>query len=284
LADTSPADLSESLRLIDSWPVPAAAAAVIDSSGRISTWGPTNHSFQLASLSKVLSTWAILVAVEEGTIGLDTPIGQPNCTLAHLLAHAGGYAFDGPNPITRPARKRIYSNTGIELAADAVAQATGLEFGIYLAEAIFEPLGMTCTELRGSPAAGVTSTVADLCSFVAEILQPTLLSKQTVSLATSVQFAELDGLVPGVGSFRPCPWGLGVEIHGHKQPHWMGLTNTPQAFGHFGGSGTMMWIEPQERTALIALTNRRFDQWSSAALQLWPQMSDSVLTQLRRDR
>ena len=34
---------------------------------------------------------------------------------------AGGYAFSGPDPISVPGRRRIYSNTGIEMAAAAVA-------------------------------------------------------------------------------------------------------------------------------------------------------------------
>ena len=49
---------------------------------------------------------------------LDDPVGQPGCTLRHLLAHAGGYPFEGSDPIARPERRRIYSNTGIEMVAD----------------------------------------------------------------------------------------------------------------------------------------------------------------------
>ena len=65
-----------------------------------------------------MTAWATLVAVEEGIVSLDDPVGQPDCTLRHLLAHAGGYPFTGTQPIARPARMRIYSNTGIEMAAD----------------------------------------------------------------------------------------------------------------------------------------------------------------------
>lgn len=258
------------------------SAAVVHPDSTVSTRGDPNRPFHLASISKILSTWAILVAIEEGSIRLETPVGQPGCTLRHLLCHAGGYGFDGPTPITKPGRNRIYSNTGIELAADALTHATGMDFATYLREAIIVPLGMGSTGLVGSPAHGVTSTVNDLALLCREILTPTLLSATTVTNATTPHFGELGGVVPGIGSFRPCPWGLGVEVHGTKNPHWMGTTNSANAFGHFGGAGTMMWLEPDEHIALIALTDHRFDLWSTAALRLWPDLSDSVLAQQRR--
>lgn len=265
------------LSLIDAWPVRTVAAAIVRTQGTTNTRGDSTRSFRLASIAKVISTWAILVAVEEGSVSLDLPVGQPGCTLRHLLSHAGGYAFDGAEPIAAPARSRIYSNTGIELAADAVAEAGGIPFGQYLHEAILQPLNMFDTELRGSPAHGIWSTVNDIVSLMSEIMQPTLLAAQTVRDATSVQFGDLAGVVPGIGSFRPCPWGLGVEIHAGKHPHWMGTTNSPAAFGHFGGSGTMMWIDPAANVGVVALTDRPFDEWRDDALRLWPEFSDAVL-------
>ena len=268
----------EPLSLIDSWPVHNVAAAIVAHDGTVTTRGDVRHPIRLASLAKVISTWAILVAVEEGSISLDHPVGQPGCTLRHLLSHAGGYAFDGTEPITTPGRSRIYSNTGIELAADEVCQATGVPFTEYLNEAILVPLGMVDTELRGSPAHGMWSTVTDVVRLIGEIMRPTLLAVETVREATSVQFESLSGVVPGVGSFRPCPWGLGVEIHGAKQPHWMGVTNSAATFGHFGGAGTMMWIDPLIEVGVVALTDRPFDEWREDALRLWPEFSDAVVS------
>ncbi len=227
----------------------------------------------------MFSTWAILVAVEEGSISLDSPIGQSGCTLAHLLSHAGGYGFDGTGPISAPGRRRIYSNTGIELAAAAVEAATGIAFATYVDEAIFQPLNLTGAVMHGSPAHGVHAALDDVIRFVEEISRPTLLSVETVASATSVQFRELAGIVPGVGRFQPCPWGFGVEIHGHKHPHWMGAKNSARAFGHFGGAGTMFWVDPTFDVALIALTDRPFDLWAPDALRLWPELSDAVLVE-----
>lgn len=267
------------LSQVDTWPVPNVSAATVAFDGRTTIAGDPTRPYELASLSKVITTWAVLVAVEEGIIRLDSPVGQPGCTLRHLLSHAGGYPFAGATPLAPPARRRIYSNTGIELAAEAVAVSAGIGFADYIDEAIFQPLGMHASVLRGSPAHAISSTVADLVTFVSEVIRPTLLDPATVTEATRAQFPELAGLVPGVGSFRPCPWGLGVEIHGSKHPHWMGATNSADTFGHFGGAGTMMWVDPAARVALVALTDRRFEDWAAAALQVWPAISDAVVAE-----
>jgi len=267
------------LTLVGSWPVATAAAATVSFDGTVDTVGPTSHIFHLASVGKVVATWAILVAVEDGSIALDTPIGQPGCTLRHLLSHAGGYPFEGDVPILGPARRRIYSNAGIDLAAAAVVERTGIAFDDYLGEAVLQPLAMTSTELRGQASNGLWGNVDDMRRFLAEMISPTLLSRATVAEATTIQFPTLSGRLPGMGIYEPCPWGLGVEIKGEKVPHWMGSTNSPFAFGHFGGSGTMLWVDPVARTSLVALTDRRFDDWALGALRVWPELSDAVVAE-----
>ena len=269
----------DALSLIDSWPVNNVAAAIMRRDGSTAARGDTLQLFRVASISKVITTWATLVAVEEGSIGLDSLVGQPDCTLRHLLSHAGGYGFDRTEPIATPGRRRIYSNTGIELAADAVGRATDMPFARYLSEAVLDPLQLTQTQLRGSPAHGIWSTVADMMRLLAEITEPKLLAASTVAHATSVQFADLSGVVPGVGSFRPCPWGLGVEIRGLKIPHWTGASNSPATFGHFGGAGTMLWVDPVAGVSVVVLTDRPFDEWSADALRLWPEFSDAALAE-----
>ena len=269
------------LEQVSTWPVPNAAATVIARDGAVvGTVGDVDRPFRLASLSKMMAAWAVLVAVEDGSIALDAPVGQPGCTLRHLLAHAGGYPFEGTEPVSPPERRRIYSNTGIELAADATQAACGIPFGEYLAEAVFEPLGMASTGLRGSPAHGISSTVADVGRFLAELQRPVLLAPATAAQAVSRQYPDLAGIVPGVGRFDPCPWGLGVEIRGEKSPHWTGHTNSPETFGHFGGAGTMAWVDPRAGCGLVALTDRAFDAWSIEAMRAWPALSDAVLAEV----
>ena len=90
------------LELTAAWPVPHVSAAVLSAGSVVETIGDPDRVQRLASISKPMSAWAILVAVEEGVISLDQPVGQPGCTLRHLLAHAGGYPFEGTEPIARP--------------------------------------------------------------------------------------------------------------------------------------------------------------------------------------
>ena len=269
------------LELISAWPVPHVAAAAVRADGtRLGAAGDVDHRFRLASLTKPIATWAVLVAVEEGTVALDDPVGQPGCTLRHLLAHAGGYPFDGADPVAAPARRRIYSNTGIELAAEHVAAAAGMPFADYLAEAVLAPLGMARCSLEGSPAHAAWATVDDVVAFLAEAQRPTLLAPGTAAEAVRQQWPGLAGIVPGVGRFDPCPWGLGFEIRGLKRPHWTGRANSAATYGHFGGAGTMMWADPDAGCALVALTDRGFDDWSTEAMRRWPELSDAVLDEV----
>jgi CubicO group peptidase (beta-lactamase class C family) len=268
------------LELVDAWPVPNAGAAVVAADGTVlGRRGATDWPFRLASLTKPLAAWAVLIATEEGIVGLDDPVGQSGCTLRHLLAHAGGYPFEGADPVAPPERRRIYSNTGFELAAGAVEHVAGMTFNEYLAEAVFAPLGMR-TELRGSPAHGARGSVDDVVTFLAESQRPTLLDSATASGAFTAQYPELAGIVPGVGRFDPCPWGLGFELRGAKSPHWTGRTNAASTAGHFGGAGTMMWIDPAAGCGLVALTDRPFDDWSVEALKRWRELSDAVVAEV----
>ena len=269
----------QALRQIDDWPVGNAAAAVVGPSGSIETKGDEDRRFRIASVAKPITTWACLVAIEEGIVALDQPVGQPGCTLRHLLSHAGGYGFDGTEPIALPERTRIYSNTGIEMAAQTVADAAGITFSDYLDEGVLRPLGMSATSLRGSPAHGMWSTASDITRFVLEARTPTLISPASADEATAIQFPDLNGIIPGVGRYSPCPWGLGFEIRGNKQPHWTGTTNSPKTFGHFGGAGTFIWVDPAVGVACLALTDRPYDEWADDALRMWPTFSDSALAE-----
>ena len=268
-------DLSE---LIAAWPVPQAAVGVTRPEGTLGVAGDTGWQVRIASISKVLVGVAAWVALEEETISLDEPAGPPGSTVRHLLAHAAGLAFRDHQVISPPGRRRIYSNAGIEQFADHLASKSGMSFEEYLRLGVLEPLGMGDTRLVTSPADGIHSTVNDLLLLGRELLAPTLVSPDTLAAATRAHFPELKGVLPGVGSFDPNPWGLGVEIRNGKAPHWTGSRNSPRTFGHFGGSGTFLWVDPEAQLACVALASREFDDW---ALQAWPPFSDAVLERYR---
>ena len=272
---------ARSLSRIASWPVRHVAAAVSRHGEVLDSLGPTDRPFRLASIGKPLVAWACLVGVEEGIISLDDAVGPDDGhhrTLRHLLSHAGGYGFDAGDPVTAPERRRMYGNHGIEVAAEHLAAAAEMPFDDYLQLGVLDPLAMSSTEVRGSPAYEIWSTVDDLVRFSAEVARPRLVTDATGRQATHQHFPSLGGIVPGVGRFDNCPWGLGFEVRGRKSPHWTGSRNSAETYGHFGGAGTMMWTDPlADDLSLVALTDRPFDEWASEALLFWPELSDSVL-------
>ncbi|MFF8275121.1 serine hydrolase domain-containing protein [Streptomyces lateritius] len=269
----------QSLAMIENWPVPTAAAAVVRADGTpAGSHGPTAQRFPLASVTKPLAAYAVLVAYEEGAIDLDEPAGPEGATVRHLLAHTSGLAFDEPRVTAAPGTRRIYSNTGFEVLGDHVAKATDIPFADYLRQAVLEPLGMASTTLEGSPAKDAVSTVDDLARFAAEVQAPRLLDARTVLDAMTVTYPGLTGILPGYGHQRPNDWGLGFEIRDGKSPHWTGASSSPRTFGHFGQSGTFLWIDPDARAACVALTDRPFGAW---VVEAWPLFTDAVLAELR---
>lgn len=264
--------------LADDFPVETFGVAVVDNDG-VHTRGNTSHVQRIASVSKPLAAWATLIAVEEGSVSLEDPVGQQDCTLRHLLAHAGGYPFFGDEPVGKPAVKRIYSNTGFDMIAAHVESRTGMDFGQYMAEAVFSPLGMNSTELKGSCAKDVHSNVTDLVAFTRELRRPSLIARDTYLEAVTPAFPTIDGVLPGLGHMDPCPWGLGVEIRGRKSPHWTSPDNSSATFGHFGGIGTFLWVDPVADVACVMLAEREFDEWGA---EYWPAFSTAVLAACAR--
>src|SRR5436190_1819202 len=152
--------------------------------------GPREHVFRWASVTKLVTALAALVAAEEGVIDLDEPAGPEGSTVRHLLAHASGLPFEPGAPTGRPGQRRIYSNVG----------------------------------------------------------------------------------------FDPLDWGLGFELRDAKEPHWTGSRASPRTFGHFGGSGTFLWVDPDADVSLGVLTDLDFGDWAKEA---WPNLSDAVLAEER---
>jgi CubicO group peptidase (beta-lactamase class C family) len=265
----------DSLRAIDEWNADVAAAGVARAEGIVATHGRRDAELPWASVTKLLTGVAFLVALEEGAVDLDEPVGPPGATLRHLLAHASGLPVDGDQPLTEAGRRRIYSNTGIELAARHLEERAEMPFADYFREAVSRPLGLS-GRLAGSPAHGYAGALDDLLLLGRELLAPTLVAVETLAEATSVQFPGLSGVLPGLGRMEPNDWGLAFELRDAKSPHWTGTRNSERTFGHFGASGTFLWVDPDARLACGVLTSRSFGDWAKEA---WPAFSDAVLVE-----
>ena len=273
---------AEALALLDHWHVPNVAAAIVPASaapapagGVPLTRGDVRRVFPIASVSKLLTGYAVMIGVEEGAVELDDPAGPPGSTLRHLLAHTSGYGFESDaGVIATPGTRRVYSNRGIEAAAAHLELATGIPFAGYLQEALLDPLGLAGTELRGSPAHAMHTSVGDLARFVAELQNPILLPAGTVEVMREVQFPGVNGVMPGVGRFDPLDWGLAFERTFGRAGHWAGTAPSAQTFGHFGGAGTFVCVDPVAGVGAVVLTDCPFGAW---ALECWPVFTETLL-------
>jgi CubicO group peptidase (beta-lactamase class C family) len=293
----------DSLVTVERWPVDHAAVGVVDLRpdgarpnpeggdasppfrGRVTTFGPVDRMFAWASVTKLATSLAVLVAVEEGTVDLDQPAGPRGSTVRHLLAHASGLGPGPGPPVAPPGISRIYSNAGYAVLAGVVADGASMSFADYLRQGVLEPLGMGATVLDdtspGGAAAGLAGPLSDLVALGTELARPTLIGGATHRAATTSQFPLLAGVLPGFGRFDPCPWGLGPELRGAKSPHWTGVTNAPSTFGHFGQSGSFLWVDPDAGVVCCGLADRTFGPWAQRA---WPVLADAVLADVSRRR
>jgi len=145
----------------------------------------------------------------------------------------------------------------------------------YVRAAVCEPLGLGL-DPHGDPGSGMHASLEDVLAVGRELLRPRLVARETRDEMVSVQFPGLAGVLPDHGRFDPLDWGLGVQLN-TRPPSWMGSLASARAFGHFGGSGTFLWVDPERQVVCAALTTREFGEWAKAA---WPALADSVLAEL----
>lgn len=265
--------MQQAVALAEQWPVTTVAVGATDPSSTLATHGPTDQALAWASVTKVVTAWAALVAVQDGHLHLDEPAGPEDSTVRHLLAHASGLPPSPGGPESPVERRRVYSNHGFEILADLVADRVGVSFAEHVQAEVLDPLGMTTTRLDGSPAHAMHGSLDDLLALGRELLEPALLDEPLATEVATVQFPGLSGVLPGYGRQDDNPWGLGVEIRDGKAPHWTGPSQPAGTFGHFGQSGSFLWVDRDAGIAAACLTDRDFDDWAKEA---WPPFNERV--------
>ena len=273
-AETEPS-LAVALEAIDAWGADHAAAALIGPDGLVASRGDPSRTFRWASVTKPVTALTVLVAADRGLLDLDEAAGPPGSTVRHLLAHTSGLPFEGTTTLAAPGSRRIYSNPGFDELGRLVAERAGTSFEDALTTFVLGPARGDrhdgCWNARPRDCTGRTPTS---CAIGLELLRPTLLDPAAAAVMRTVAFPGLPGVVPGVGNYEHCDWGLGVEIRGDKRPHWTSDANSPGTFGHIGGSGGFLWVDPAADLALAVLTDRDYGPW---ALEAWPPFSTAVL-------
>lgn len=194
-----------------------------------------------------------------------------------------------------PPARRTYSNVGYALVAAALESATGLGYAAYAAEAVLEPLGMAATgfgcaeddpsvvvvrepgllghgeqlfngprfRALGLPQSGGYGTARDYLALIRLVLDggrtadgTVLLSPESCALLRTNRGGALPGGVGGFMEWDRCDWALGFELRDGKRPHWTGASLSPEAFTHFGASGTLAFGDPATGACGAILADR----------------------------
>ncbi|MBM7824236.1 CubicO group peptidase (beta-lactamase class C family) [Arcanobacterium pluranimalium] len=235
--------------------------------------GDPDEVFPLASVTKPIAAYAVLVAVERGLVDLDADAGPAGSTVRHLLAHASGLPAEAGEAIAKPGQRRIYSNYGFDVLAQAIESLVGMPIQEWIRESVLDPLEMDTAEIAGSIAHSGRASADSLARFVLELMNPQLISHELLTEAVQVQFGGIAGIVPGYGRHGDNCWGLGFELRGEKSPHWLGGNFSPATFGHFGQSGSFIWVDPQVNKAGLFLGAQNF---GDEHIKYWPGLTDEM--------
>jgi CubicO group peptidase (beta-lactamase class C family) len=270
---------------------------------------PETTMFRLASISKLFTWISVMQLVEQGKLDLDADVntyldfqiapafGKP-VTLRNLMTHTGGFEEEirdilltdpkkaislrqylienQPHRIFPPGEVPAYSNYGVGLGGYIVQRASGEPFEQYVAEHIFQPLGMKHSSFNQplaeglspfasdgyrsdtekpavgfeifspAPAGGVSSTASDMGRFAQALLNGgelegrRILKPETLQAMWTKQFVASPVLPPiGMGFYQT--WRNGLHFIGHD--------------GDLIAFHSMFLVEPKENLALFISYN-----------------------------
>lgn len=213
-----------------------------------------------------------------------------------------------------PGTQVSYQSMGTAMLAEVVHQADGRTIGDFLKAEIFDPLGMRSTALGvsgeaadkvvridltpeqsatdwnwntpywhgfGAPWGGMTTTTADLGRLARLFLNGgaigrfRALSDTSVSLMTTSRMDSFPKLSDDDRRFRT--WGLGWRVVGAGVATHLGELLSPETYGHYGATGTQMWIDPVRRAYAVILTNRAFERTEPRMMRLSNAISAAIV-------
>ncbi len=309
-------------KMINAQEVPGAVTAIATRSGvtHLAATGAVKKDshFWIASMTKPVAGTAILMLQEEGKLNINDPVAKhipafskyPAITLKHLLTHSSGLAEATsaewaaakklgdliPAYLSKPLQFETgtqwkYCQSGINTLGHIVEVASGLPFDKFLAQRLFEPLGMKDTtffptakqkarlvkpvrkeKLTGKlvpaelpagfdpepfPAAngGLFSTAADYLRFQRMILnEGTLDGKRYLKPESVRQMTTIQSGDLKTGFTPGHGWGLAWCVV--REPQGVTKLLSPGSHGHGGAYGTQAWIDPQKGVALLLLVQR----------------------------
>lgn len=295
--------------------------------------------YSICSISKLFTSIGIMQLRDTGKLRLDDPIGKhlswfnikdkfpdaPEVTIGAILTHSSGLPRESDYPywsgpeFNFPTREQIiealaaqeelypadthyqYSNLGMALLGEVIAEVSGRSYAEYIQENILTPLGLEDTsseipeEQRGkqlatgysvrlrdgsrkvipfylvngiAPAAGFASTAADLARFASWQLR--LLEKggwEVLSANTLKEMHRVHWLDPDWDS----PRGLGFSISRRNDKTYVGHG------GNCPGYRTQLYLRPKDKIAVVAMSNAHDVSPSSYAYEIFDLVAPAIL-------
>jgi len=123
-----------------------------------------------------------------------------------------------------------------------------------------KPWGWNSTYWRdlGAPWGGMMSTADDLAKFLRHLLtisagETGILHPKMLEAMTNNQLESLPHIDPAIA--RSTPWGLGWQLNWPAHPRGFGSMLPPNAYGHWGATGTLIWVDPVSELYGVVLTS-----------------------------
>jgi CubicO group peptidase (beta-lactamase class C family) len=264
----------------------------------------TDTPFDIGSLTKQFTAAAILQLVVDGKVDLHTPVNQylgdlaskrwRKVTLHHLLTHTSGIPslyqteqgldvfFPEAGPITRatlvnrfrfaklqfsPGEEFAYSNSGYILLAVVVEEMSGLSFGDFLNQKIFQPYGLTSTSW------GATSGAAlPYYGFRVDLQRAAPVHHPSWMVGAGGVYASAEDLARWIEVIQSDTFLNGTLRDEYLRSHTRAGASATYAYGwqrstegyveHDGintGFAAFVSFDPTTRQQVIILTNRGFE-------------------------
>jgi CubicO group peptidase (beta-lactamase class C family) len=133
----------------------------------------------------------------------------------------------------------------------------------------------------GAPWGGILTTAGDLAKFADMMLCRGVVNGRSILSAALVEAAtrnQLDAMPDVPEDERRCrPWGLGWRLNWPAHGDTFGDFVGPNAYGHWGATGTLMWIDPDREAFVVIHTTEPKDQSGRLLVRL----SNAIAAALR---
>lgn len=283
----------------------------------------TDAMFSVASMTKPITGAALMILVDEGKVSLDDPVAKylpefndaklasgekPSrpITLRDVVTHTSGVIGDqgtmgslretaqklAARPMGfQPGEKFTYS-PGLSIAGAVIEEVSGQPYEKFLAERIFQPLGMTDTTFHPNveqqarlaklyqqtkdksamepatswinevsskrtpnPSGGLFSTAYDIALFYQMLLNKGELGgKRILSKKAVSEFSKIHTGDLQTAFTPGNGWGVGCCVV--REPQGVTAMLSPGTFGHGGAFGTQSWADPGKQMIFVLMIQR----------------------------